>query len=363
MRIVIAGGGTAGHVNPAVALAERLTGDEVSFIGTASGAEARMVPAAGFRLAFISVRGFDRARPMSIFGTGGRAAGAVTQARRLLHARKPQVVVGMGGYVSLPVCLAARSLRIPVVLHEQNIVFGLANRVCRRGARRVAVSFAESLPAAGPRGVLVGNPVRRALVAADLAAERVRSLEELGLEADRRTLLVFGGSQGARRVNDAALGLARRWADRSDLQVLHIAGNVQREAVGPPGGGGQRGVLYRIVEFVDPMVGAYAVADLALCRGGASTVAELGVVGLPAVIVPYPYHRDRQQEKHAQVLEAAGAAIVLSDAETTTERVARAAEGLLGDRERLTRMSNAALACGRPRAAEDLATVVREVAA
>ena len=363
MRVVIAGGGTAGHVVPAVALAERLNGDEVSFIGTSSGAEARLVPAAGFPLATISVKGFDRARPMSIFGTGGRAAGALSQARRLLRARTPHVAVGMGGYVSLPVCLAARSLGIPVVLHEQNIVFGLANRVCRRSARRVAVSFPESLPAAGPRGVLVGNPVRRALVTADLAAERNRSLAELGLEAGRKTLLVFGGSQGARRVNEAALGLAERWRDRSDLQVLHIAGIVQKDAIEAGEGGARSGLIYRLVDFVERMVGAYAVADLALCRGGASTVAELTVVGLPAVIVPYPYHRDRQQERHAEVLSRAGAAIVLPDAETTTARVARVAEELLDDGERLGRMRRAALACGRPRAAEDLAAVVREAAA
>lgn len=361
LRIVIAGGGTAGHVNPALALASALEGDQVTFVGTSAGAEAALVPAAGWPLEQIHVRGFDRARPLSILGTGAVAARAMSAARRLLRTLKPHVVVGMGGYVSLPVCVAASAARIPVVVHEQNIVLGLANRVCKRFARRVAVSFEESLDEAGPRGVFVGNPVSRDMSESEAVRRRPSAIRRFELDAGRSTLLVFGGSQGARRINDAAGELKTLWRGRRDRQVVHIAGrsatlDARVEASAD-------GLVYRVLPFVERMIDAYAVADLALCRGGATTVAELGAVGIPAIIVPYPHHRDQQQERHGRVLERAGAGVVLADLEATGERVAREADLLLGDGERLAKMRHAAAMLGVPDAAERLARVVREAAA
>ncbi|CAN5615401.1 undecaprenyldiphospho-muramoylpentapeptide beta-N-acetylglucosaminyltransferase [soil metagenome] len=363
MRAVIAGGGTAGHVNPALALAGALGGDEVTFIGTTRGAEAMLVPAAGHDLVTIDVRGFDRSRPASIVATGIVAARAVRTARRTLRRLAPDVVVGMGGYVSLPVCLAARASAIPIVLHEQNIVFGLANRVCKPFARRVAVSFAESLRSAGPRGVFVGNPVAAELTEARDADRKEHGIARFGLERGRKTLLVFGGSQGAQRINDAAAQIASRWRSRGDRQLVHIAGRSGPAPAPVVDVAGEEGLIYRVVEFVDRMVDAYAVADLALCRGGATTVAELGAVGLPAIIVPYPYHRDRQQQLHGEVLERAGAAVVIGDGEVTGERVALEVERLFSQEGALTRMSRAATSLGTPDAAQRLALVVRETAA
>lgn len=359
MRIVIAGGGTAGHVTPAIALARALE-HEVTFIGTAAGAESKLVPEGGWTLEIIDVRGFDRARPLSIFGTGARAAQAVTKARSLLKRLRAEVVVGMGGYVSLPVCLAARALRIPVVVHEQNIVFGLANRIAKRMAVRVAVSFEESLPEAGPRGVVTGNPVRPEFVDFDRSKERAAGLGHFDLDASRKTLLVFGGSLGARRVNEAAVGLAALWSERADVQILHVIG---RAGYTPAATVESGALVYRTVDFVDRMEQAYALSDLALCRGGASTVAELTAVGLPSVIVPYPHHRDLQQVRHARVLEAAGAAVVLDDADASAARVAEIAGGLLADRESLAKMGDAARDAGHPDAARRLARVVQEAAA
>lgn len=362
MKVVIAGGGTAGHVNPAVALAEALVGDEVSFIGTAGGAEARIVPAAGFPLDRVEVAGFDRSRPWTFPATAATAAGAVMSARSLIRARRPQVVVGMGGYVSLPAVWGAAMLRIPVVLHEQNIVFGLAHRVSKPFARRIAVSFEETLPTAGSKGVHVGNPVSRRFVGFSRDEKRAQALQRFDLQPERRTLLVFGGSQGARRVNRAAAGLAELWRDRDDLQVLHITGKAAfeevREAAGAPGSR----LIYRVVGFVDDMTEAYAVADLAVCRGGASTWAEIMVVGLPAIIVPYPYHRDRQQEKHGRVAEQHGAAVVLDDAATTPASIAEIAAPLLADHAKLGAMAERAKSLGRPDAAARLADVVRQAA-
>ena len=229
MKVVIAGGGTAGHVNPALALARALSSDEVIFAGTTRGAEATLVPQAGYELEIIEVRGFDRSKPTSIVSTGAQALRATKQASALLRRTNADVVVGMGGYVSLPACLAARRLRLPVVLHEQNIVFGLANRLCRPFARTIGVSFEETLQSAGRKGVLVGNPVAPNIVNIDHDNDRKRAYERFDLDPERKTLLVFGGSQGAQRINEAALGLTSQWAERGDVQILHIAGLLQTE--------------------------------------------------------------------------------------------------------------------------------------
>lgn len=367
MNVAIAGGGTAGHVNPAIALARALRSgsraEAVLFIGTTTGAEAALVPRAGFRLSPIDVRGFDRSKPMSLPATGARAGRAVVQARAALRECTADVVVGMGGYVSLPVCAAARSLRRPVILHEQNIVLGLANRVARPWARAVAVSWADTMRQAGRRAVLTGNPVAAELIGFDAAAARARAIGRWSLDPARKTLLVFGGSQGAQRVNEAAVGLARLWKGATGRQIVHIAGRgayvavreqVERSEI-PPGG-----LIYRVVDYLDGMVDAYAAADLALCRGGASTVAELTAVGLPAIIVPYPYHRDRQQELHALVVQGAGAGIMLPDAEAGAERIAHEAERLLADASVLRTMAANAARLGRPDAAERLAELVTE---
>jgi UDP-N-acetylglucosamine--N-acetylmuramyl-(pentapeptide) pyrophosphoryl-undecaprenol N-acetylglucosamine transferase len=357
VRVVIAAGGTAGHVNPAIAVARALRGHDVSFVGTSRGSEANLVPEAGFELDELEVRGFDRSRPLSFVPTAVLAANALRRARRLLRRRSPEVVLGMGGYVSLPVCAAARTLGAPVVLHEQNIVLGLANRICKPFARRVAVSFEETLPHAGARGVLTGNPVAPEIAEADRAAGRPDALARWSLDPGRRTLLVFGGSQGARRINHAAAGLVHAWIGRADRQVLHITGPGDYDDVKARI---DDGAAYRLVQYVDRMIDAYVAADLALCRGGATTVAELTVTGVPSIIVPYPHHRDRQQERHGKVLERAGAAVVVRDAELTTTRIASEADRILGDDEAMSRMTKCALAAARPDAAERVARLLEE---
>jgi UDP-N-acetylglucosamine--N-acetylmuramyl-(pentapeptide) pyrophosphoryl-undecaprenol N-acetylglucosamine transferase len=339
-----------------------MTADSVSFIGTATGAEARLVPAAGFPIGNISVVGFDRSKPWLLPRTAARAGSAVGEARRILSSVSPDAVVGMGGYVSLPAVLAARSLKVPIVLHEQNIVFGLAHKVSKPFAVKVAVSFEDTLADAGPKGVYVGNPVAPEFASFSRADKRTAALARFGLEPTRKTLLVFGGSQGARRINEAASGLPERWSTRSDLQILHIAGRTAFQDVKDQTLTSLDGCIYRVVDFVDDMTQAYAVADLALCRGGATTLAELALVGLPAIVVPYPYHRDRQQERQARVAERAGAAIVLDDAATSAESVAALAAELLDDGARISGMSKAFATLARPDAADRLAEVVRSVA-
>ena len=362
MRVVIAGGGTVGHVQPAIALARALEHDDVSFIGTAHGAEAILVRAGGLTFNSIDISGFDRARPLSLLGLAPKAARATMQARRLLRAHPPDVVVGMGGYVSLPVCTAARLNGNRVILHEQNIVLGLANRVCKRFASRVAVSWEETLSAAGRRAVFTGNPVLPEFAHFDREARRDQAFARFDLDPARKTLLVSGGSQGARRINEAVVGLSRRWQDRSDRQILHLVGRAEFESFQSKVE--HTGKLrYEMLDFLSEMIDAYSVADLALCRGGATTLAEITAVGLPAIVVPYPWHRDRQQERHAEVLERAGAAVALADPETTTDSVGDIADRILGSDEESQRMSAACRSLGNRDAAERLAEVVRGTAA
>jgi UDP-N-acetylglucosamine--N-acetylmuramyl-(pentapeptide) pyrophosphoryl-undecaprenol N-acetylglucosamine transferase len=363
VRVVIAGGGTAGHVNPAIALGRALNDAEVTFVGTAGGAEANLVPTAKFPLEIIQVRGFDRSRPWTLLGVGATALRATRTAARLLSRLRPDVVVGMGGYVSLPVCVAARAKRIPVVLHEQNIVFGLANRVCKAWATRVAVSFEETLDQAGTKGVNTGNPVAPELAEMDAETERAKALQRFELDPERKTLLVFGGSQGAKTINEVVPGLVTKWRGMGDRQVLHISGRSHNSLLEEANSLATENLIYRGVEFVDRMPEVYAVADVALCRGGATTVAELGAVGLPAVIVPYPYHRDRQQERHGLALAQNGAAVVVPDNEVTPERIAGVVDRLFDDARSLDEMRAAARAFGRPDASMRLADVVREAAA
>lgn len=359
MKVVIAGGGTAGHVNPAIALAAEMDDADIWFIGTERGVEAKLVAEAGHRFEHVSIEGFDRARPARLPLVAARALGAVGAARGILRRHNPDVVVGMGGYVSLPVCLAAASMRRPVVLHEQNIVLGLAHRVCKPVARRIAVSFEETLSATGDKGVVTGNPVVGRVAELDVAGARPNGMSLFELDPDRRTVLVFGGSLGARTLNRAAAELATRWANRSDRQILHISGRSRTTQVPPPGDTGA--LLYRHLTYTDAIELAYAVADVAICRGGASTVAEITAVGLPAVVVPYPFHRDRQQFRHGEVLARAGAGVVVEDADANAARLEAELEKML-DPPVLARARAAARALGKPDAARRLADVVRAAA-
>jgi UDP-N-acetylglucosamine--N-acetylmuramyl-(pentapeptide) pyrophosphoryl-undecaprenol N-acetylglucosamine transferase len=278
---------------------------------------------------------------------------------------KPNVVLGTGGYVSLPAALAARILRIPLVLHEQNSVPGLANRVARRFARRVGVSFPGSEKYFGAAAELVGNPVRADIVIYNRSELRGKALEHFGLEAaGRKTLLVFGGSQGAQSIN-RTVAAARKMLITSELQVLHLCGNLKVEdtlkfayGVEEP----DEDPSYRVVASTDRMELAYAAADLALCRAGASTLAELAAVGLPAILVPLPFSLDDDQRKNAEVVAGAGGARILLDADLRPETLAELVAQMLGDPEELIRMAAAITSLHRPDAAERMADLVEEVA-
>lgn len=368
MRVLIAGGGTAGHVFPALALGRQLAsahGSEVSFVGTDRGLEAKLVPAAGFPFVAVEAQPFVRKVSLQAARAPLAAIGSIRRCRPLVEG--VDVVVGMGGYVSVPAVLAAARARRPIVLLEQNAVPGLANRLLARVARRVALSFREAeelLPRSALRRVVVtGNPVGDEILAvrerrAELAAEARKTLE---LEEGRRTVVVFGGSQGALHIDRASLGAVDRLAGRDDLQLLLLTGPAHHDLVNE-GLRGRRRLLVRAVPFLDRMDLAYALADLVVSRAGATSIAELTTCGVPAVLIPYPHATGRHQEANARAVERAGAATVLMDEALTAASLAEHISSLVDDVERLSAMASAAARWSRPEAAEALARVVLEAA-
>ena len=355
MRVLLAGGGTAGHTSPLIATADALRRldptVEVTCLGTPRGLENRVVPEAGYPLELIPPVPLPRKPSADLLKVPSRLRGAVRATYEVLDRVKPDVVVGYGGYVSMPAYLAARRRRLPLVVHEQNALPGLANKAGARLARRVAVSFPDT-PL--PEAEYVGLPIRRMISTLDRPALRAEGRAFFGLEADRPTLLVTGGSQGARRLNQSVAGAARAFAD-AGVQVLHVVGP-QGEASPEP-----TDVPYVTVPFVDRMDLAYAAADLVVCRAGASSVTEAAAVGLPAVFVPLPIGNGEQEHNARPVVEAGGGLLVADDA-LTPEWVAGTVPGLATDAERLVAMGAAAAALIPRDADEQLARIVLETA-
>ncbi|HEV2993745.1 MAG TPA: glycosyltransferase [Acidimicrobiia bacterium] len=357
---LVTGGGTGGHVYPALAVAEALVARghdpaAIRFVGARRGLETTAVPAAGFHLDVLPGRGLRRSvSAEAMRANAGALAGmarAFPAAWRLLRRDRPRVVLGVGGYASLPCVVGARAARIPTVVHEQNAAPGAVNRL----AVRLGAHPAVSLPGTALRGaVLTGNPVRRAV------AEVVRRPDP-----SHRVVLVFGGSLGARTVNHAALGLYDAWRDRADVSVVHIAGRRDYQVCAAALEERRRPddrLAYELVEYEEHLERRYAVATVALCRAGAVTVAELTVTGVPALLVPLPGAPHDHQAANAETLAAAGAARVVPDAEATGPRVAAALDALLADPAGLDAMSAAARGLGRPDAADRVAALVEELA-
>ncbi|WP_137292718.1 undecaprenyldiphospho-muramoylpentapeptide beta-N-acetylglucosaminyltransferase [Nocardioides dongxiaopingii] len=355
MRVLLAGGGTAGHTSPLLATADalrRLDPDvEVTCLGTPRGLENRVVPEAGYPLELIAPVPMPRRPNADLLRVPGRLRGAVRETLAILDRLQPDVVVGYGGYVSMPAYLAARRRRIPVVVHEQNAVPGLANKAGARVARRVAVSFPDT-PLRNAE--YVGLPIRRMISQLDRPALRAEARAFFGLDPDRPTLVVTGGSQGARRLNQAVAGAARALGD-AGVQVLHVVGPKGEAAPEPTG------VPYVVVPFVDRMDLALAAADLMVCRGGASSVVEAAASAVPSIFVPLPIGNGEQRRNAEPVVEAGGALLV-DDADLTADWVAATVPALATDAGRLARMGAAAAGLV-PRDADDrLAAIVAQEA-
>lgn len=354
LRVLIAGGGTGGHVIPALAIGRELRdnyGAEVRFVGTARGMEARLVPEAGFPLAMIEVGMLKGVSLRTRLRTVGDLPRGVARCVALMRAFRPGAVVGVGGYASGPAMMAALLLRLPTLAYEPNAAPGLANRMVGPRVTRAAVAFAEC-QRYFRNSELTGVPVRREFFA--LPQKDVGAAPHL---------LVFGGSQGARALNVAMPEVLKRLcAAVPGLTVLHQAGarHVEATEAAYQATGLDR-ERWRVAAFLDDMPGQFAAADLILCRSG-SSVAELAAAGKPSLLVPFPQAADDHQRKNAEAFERAGAAVMLPEREMSAERLLGELVGLFEDRVRLGRMSAAARGLARPDALERIGEMVREIA-
>jgi len=343
---LLAGGGTAGHVNPMLAVADGLKArrpdDEVLILGTAEGLESRLVPERGYELLVVPKVPFPRRPNAAALKFPMRFSRAVKTVRGYLRDRGVDVVLGVGGYASAPAYVAAKREGIPSVVHEANARPGMANVLGARSAAAVGVAF-EGTPI--KRGEVVGMPLRPEIVGLDRASVRDEAARHFGLDPDRPILLAFGGSLGARRINAA---LAGSWSDilGAGWQVLHATGEKNAVDEQPESG-------YAIVPYIDRMDLALAAADLIIARAGASTVSEISALGIPAVYVPYPVGNGEQKLNAASAVSS-GAARLIDDAEFTPDRVRSEILPMLADRSVLDRMTASAAAAGTRHGTENV---------
>jgi UDP-N-acetylglucosamine--N-acetylmuramyl-(pentapeptide) pyrophosphoryl-undecaprenol N-acetylglucosamine transferase len=368
--ILLAGGGTAGHVFPAIAVARALTrlAEDVTpvFVGVEDRLEARLVPEAGFELVTIDAASIPRRPSPALLRVPGALRRGVRSCRELIVARRAVAAVSFGGYVSFPLNRAAYREQLPMVIHEQNSVPGLTNRVAARWADRIAVTFPGSVPRFRyqERCVVTGDPVRADVLELDRDSRRREARESLGLDPERATLLVFGGSQGARSINRAVADAHGRWKGR-DLQILHATGRAGLEAAERAMEKARNdhpdGPTVRTVGFLEDMAAAYAAADVVVCRAGATSIAELTVLGIPSVLVPYPHATADHQRENAAALQRVGGGVVIEDDELDGSSLVAAVAPLLDDPAAAVAMARAARAFGRPDAADAVARLLLDL--
>ena len=363
MLVVLSGGGTAGHINPALALADVLKdrGCDVRFAGTPTGVEARLVREAGIPFTPFEAQGFNRNHPLTLPKAVLKIQKSTKQARAWFDEIKPDVVVGFGGYVCIPVARAAEQRGIPVVVHEQNSVMGMANKYLAKRAASVCLTYehaASALPDAS-RVRLTGNPVRASV----FSATRDEGRKAFGVPSDARMLLVTGGSLGARHLNQAVAGLKDALLAYDDLHIVQVTGPKELDAVrdqlalSP-----EQERRWRLLGYTDRMGDAMAAADVIVSRAGATSLAEISARALPALLVPFPYATEDHQTTNAQACVEAGAAFLVADADVEGPEFERRLRELIEDRDLRERMSTAARAQKTRDAAGLLADAVMDAA-
>jgi UDP-N-acetylglucosamine--N-acetylmuramyl-(pentapeptide) pyrophosphoryl-undecaprenol N-acetylglucosamine transferase len=357
MRIVVSGGGTGGHTSPALAIVEELRRRDaqllVQWIGRKGGIEARVSKNAGIPFRAVPVEGWPRKTSPRMAWTLLKLAVGGLRAWAYLRSFRPQLVIGVGGYVSLPALYVAQRMGIPTMIHEQNKRLGMANRLLAPRATRIFLSYEETIgtyPA--DRAKLVGNPVRAGFVT---PPEQVEAREALGLKLDVPVVLVVGGSQGAASIN-GAVAEALKTFERDEVQIIWMTGKGGADAARQAAAGAA--VPVHVSAFIDDMVMACAAADVVVGRAGASSTAELAVMGKPAILVPYPHATDDHQTKNAEALVEAGAARLIADAALDGASLVEVLRTLLHDRDQLAAMAGAAKNLGKPLAAE---AIVEEI--
>ncbi|MBF6300383.1 undecaprenyldiphospho-muramoylpentapeptide beta-N-acetylglucosaminyltransferase [Nocardia amamiensis] len=367
ISVIVAGGGTAGHIEPALAVADALRrlddSIRVTALGTERGLETRLIPDRGYPLELIPPVPLPRKPTTDLLRLPGRVRASVAATRAVIDAVEADVIIGFGGYVALPAYLAAgpgalrRRRAVPVVVHEANAKAGIANKV---GARRAARVLAAVPDSGLPNAQVVGIPVRESITGLDRAALRAEARAHFGLPAEGPVLLVFGGSQGARTLNEAVSAAAPQLA-AAGISVLHAHGPKNTLELGAAAASGPEDARYVAVPYLSRMDLAYAAADAVVCRSGAMTVAEVSAVGLPAFYVPLP-HGNGEQELNARPVVGQGGGRIVPDSELTPKYVIDEVIPLLMDPARLIEMGRAAAGAGHRDAADEVARIAREVA-
>jgi len=357
MRLMITGGGTAGHTSPAVAIVEELQkrdpAFEVQWVGRRGSIEERVAAKLAIPFRSVAVRGWPRSGVVGRITALARLTFGGLQAWLHLRRFRPQAVLGVGGYVSVPLVWVAQKTGVPTLLHEQNTHLGLANRLLGKDASRLLLSFANTTGNyPKDRALVVGNPVRAGFVT---PPDRESALRAMGLDPGVPLVLIVGGSQGARTLNEAMAGMLGEFGPR-DAQFLWMTGKSGHETA--RAATTNSAATVQPIAFIDDMATACAAATLIVSRAGASSTAEIAALGKPSILVPFPHATDNHQETNARAFEAVGAAVVLLDSECTADRLAREVRGLLGDRDRLKKMGQAARSLARPAAVETIVEAI-----
>ena len=366
MRIIVSGGGTGGHIYPALtilrAIEERAPGTEFLYVGTRHGLESDIVPKEGIPFATVELQGFERHISLVNVKRAGLALMGVGRAMRIVKRFRPDVVIGTGGYVCGPVLLAASIHGIPTLIQEQNVVPGVTNRLLSHFVTRIAAGVPEAAKHFPSKKVTcTGNPIRKNV----MTARRDDGLKAFGLDGKKPIVLVSGGSRGARSINRAMIGVLQKAADRPEVQFLHVTGKLEYDDVihrlSDAGVNLEKSAHIQVKPYLYNMPEALAVADLAVFRAGAIGLAELTARGIPSILVPYPYAAENHQEHNARAVMAAGAARMILNKDLTEESLGQALEELLEDPEKLKQMAIASRSLGKPEAAGEIADIALSI--
>ena len=368
MNIIVSGGGTGGHIYPAVTIIrtiqKKFPDAKFLYVGTARGLEADIIPKEGLPFVTVDIRGFERhLTPVNLLRAGKAMAGVI-KAAKIVRDFRPDAVVGTGGYVCGPILLAASLMHIPTLIQEQNVVPGITNKILSRFVTRVAAGTEEAVKLFPADKVLfTGNPIRSEV----LTAEREDGAKAYGFDPSKKTVLISGGSRGARAINRAMIDILVQAAKNPEVQYLHVTGKNEYEDVmrrlHEAGFAPEDTKHIQIRPYVYDMPKAMAMADLAVFRAGATGLAELTARGIPSILIPYPYAAENHQEHNARALEKAGAARMILNRELTSERLYAVLAEFLSEEDKLKAMAEASRRLGRPQAAEDIADLVLGLAA
>lgn len=367
MNIIVSGGGTGGHIYPAITIIRTIQKmhPEAKFlyVGTKKGLEADIIPKEGLPFATVDIQGFERHLTPANLVRAGKAMVGVAKAMKIVRDFHPSVVIGTGGYVCGPILMAASLMHVPTLIQEQNVVPGITNKILSKFVTKIAAGTKEAMPHFPKEKVFyTGNPIRSEV----MTARKEDGTQEFGFDPQKKIVLISGGSRGARAINNAMIDILVQAAKHPEVQYLHVTGKLGYPDVmaklKKAGLDLDKTKHIKVVPYLYDMPNAMAMADLAIFRAGATGLAELTARGIPAILIPYPYAAENHQEHNARALEEAGAARMILDRELTSQRLCAVLTELLSEDEKLAAMAEASRKLGHPQAAADIAKMVLEIA-